>query len=140
MKNAIRLIIEDNEKLVFIKRRKKVNGKISEFYVLPGGMLDDGEDYIEAGVREAYEELNVKIEIDDFFTEEYVEELDKHEKYYFAHVVSGKIKNGTGEEFQNQSIDSPYGTFEVVKLNKSELGSYNILPVTIKDLLVATFV
>lgn len=140
MKKATRLIIEDGEKIVFIKRRKKINGSIKEFYVLPGGMLDDGEDFETAGIREAFEELSVKIEIEDFFTEDYVEELDKLERYYFAKVVSGQIKNGTGEEFQNQSIDSPYGTFEVEKINKSEIGSYNILPVNIKDLLVATYV
>jgi len=140
LKKATRLIIEDGNKLVFIKRRKKVNGGVKEFYVLPGGMLDQGEDFEMAGVREALEELSVKIEIEDFFTEDYVEELDKLERYYFAKVVSGQIKNGTGEEFQNQSIDSPYGTFEVVKINKSEIGSYDILHVNIKDLLVATYI
>lgn len=140
MKQATRLIIEDKEKLVFIKRRKKINGSVKEFYVLPGGMLDEGEDFETAGIREAFEELSVKVEIEDFLTEDYVEELDKLERYYFAKVISGKIKNGTGEEFQNQSIDSPYGTFEVVRINKSEIGSYNILPVNIKDLLVATYV
>lgn len=140
MKQATRLIIEDGEKLVFIKRRKKVNGGIKEFYVLPGGFLDDEENSEQAGIREALEELSVKVEIQEFFTELYLEELDKQEKYYFAKVISGKIKNGTGEEFQNQSIDSPYGTYEVVKINKKELGSYTILPVEIKDLLVATYV
>lgn len=140
MKQATRLIIEDGDKLVFIKRRKKINGGIKEFYVLPGGMLDEGEDFETAGVREALEELSVKVEIEEFFTEDYVEELDKLERYYFAKVISGKIKNGTGEEFQNQSIESPYGTFEVVRLNKSEIGSYSILPVSIKDLLVATYI
>ena len=140
MKKAARLIIEEGDKIVFIKRRKKINGGIKEFFVLPGGMLDDGEDFEVAGVREAYEELNVKVQIEEFLTEDYVQELDKLERYYFAKVVSGKIKNGTGEEFQNQSIDSPYGTFEVVKLNKKELGAYTILPVNSKDLLVSTYV
>ncbi|MBR5227924.1 MAG: NUDIX domain-containing protein [Clostridia bacterium] len=140
MNQATRLIIEEDDHLIFIKRRKKVNGGIKEFYVLPGGFLDDGESFEEAGVREAFEELNVKVEMQELFTEIYLEELDKNEKYFFARVLSGKIKNGTGEEFQNQSIDSPYGTYEVVKLNKKELGSYTILPVEIKDLLVATYV
>ena len=71
MKQATRLIIEDGDKLVFIKRRKKINGGIKEFYVLPGGMLDEGEDFETAGVREALEELSVKVEIEDFFTERY---------------------------------------------------------------------
>lgn len=140
LKYATRLIIEDENGIWFIKRRKKINGKIEEFYVLPGGMLDEGEDYITAGIREAYEELSIKVKVEEFFAELYVEELDKFEKYYFAKTVSGKPKCGTGEEFKNQSIESKYGTYEVVRLNKLELGAYRILPVSIKDKLVATYV
>lgn len=139
MKKATRLIIEEEDTIIFIKRRKKINGKIQEFYVLPGGMLEDNEDYISAGVREAYEELSVEVEIEEFFYEEYVDELDKFEKYYFAKITKGKAQNGMGEEFVNQNIESQYGTYEVVKLNKSELGAYKILPISIKDKLVATY-
>lgn len=139
MKQATRLIIEIDNSIVFIKRRKKINGSIQEFFVLPGGILNEGEDYISAGIREAKEELDVDIAINEFLIEEYVEELDKFERYYFAKVTHGKIKNGSGEEFQNQSIDSIYGTYEVVTLNKNELGAYKILPVSIKDRLVALY-
>lgn len=140
MKKATRLIIEDGDNLIFIKRIKKVSGSLKTFYVLPGGMLDENETWEQAGIREAKEELNIDIKIDELLVEEYNEELDKQERFYFATILKGKVSNGSGEEFRNMSIDSPYGLYEVVKISKKELGAYNILPVTIKDKLVALYI
>ncbi len=140
MQKATRLIIEDGENLVFIKRTKKVSGSPNTFYVLPGGILDENETWEQAGIREAKEELGVDIQIDELFVEEYNEELNKQERFYFATILNGKVSNGNGEEFQNMSIDRPYGLYEVVKLSKKEIGAYNILPITIKDKLVAIYI
>jgi len=140
MRKATRLIIEDGENLIFIKRTKKISGSPKTFYVLPGGMLDEDEDWEQAGIREAKEELNVDIKVDELLLEEYNEELDKQERFYFATILKGKVSNGNGEEFQDMSIDSPYGLYEVVKISKKEISAYNILPITIKDKLVATYI
>ena len=140
MKKATRLIIEDGENLIFIKRTKKVNGSPKTFYVLPGGMLDENETWEQAGIREAKEELNIDIQVDELLVEEYNEELDKQERFYFATILNGKVSNGSCEEFQNMSIDNPYGLYEVVRISKKEIAAYNILPVTIKDKLVATYI
>ena len=140
MKKATRLIIEDGDSLIFIKRTKKISGSPKIFYVLPGGMLEENETWEQAGIREVKEELNVDIQIDELFFEEYNEELDKQERFYFATILKGKVSNGSGEEFQNMSIDSPYGLYEVVKISKKEISAYNILPITIKDKLVATYI
>ena len=140
MRQATRLIIEEGNNIIFIKRTKKINGGIKVFYVLPGGMLDEGETWEQAGIREAKEELNVDVKLEELFVEEYNEDLDKQERFYFATILKGKAMQGSGEEFQNMSIDTKYGLYEIVKISKKELGSYNILPVTIKDKLVATYI
>lgn len=140
MRKATRLIIEEGNNVIFIKRTKKVNGGIKVFYVLPGGMLDEGETWEQAGIREAKEELSVDIRLDELFVEEYNQELDKEERFYFASVLKGKVKQGTGVEFQNMNIDSNYGLYEIVRISKKEIASYNILPITIKDKLVAAYV
>ncbi len=140
MKRSTRIILEIGNSIVLIKRRKKIDGKIKEFYAIPGGIVEENESWEEAGIREAKEELDVEIVIDSMLTEEYNEDLDKIERFYFAKLIKGTPKNGKGEEFVNQDINSKYGTYEVVKINKKEIGSYNILPVTIKDLLVATYI
>ena len=140
MKKATRLIIEEDNNLIFIKRTKKINGGIRTYYVLPGGHLDEGEEWEQAGVREAKEELDVDIKLDELLMEEYSQDLDKLERFYFATVLKGKVKQGSGEEFQNMSIDTKYGLYEIVRISKKELGAYNILPLSIKDKLVATFI
>lgn len=140
MKKATRLIIEENNNIIFIKRTKKINGGIKTYYVLPGGHLDEGETWEQAGIREAKEELSVDIRLDELFVEEYSEDLDKQERFYFTTILNGKIKEGNGEEFQSMSIDSKYGLYEIVRISKKELGAYNILPITIKDKLVATYI
>ena len=140
MKKATRLIIEEENNIIFIKRTKKINGGIKVFYVLPGGMLDEDETWEQAGIREAREELSVDIKLDELLLEEYNEELDKEERFYFATIAGGRVKPGNGEEFQNMSVDSKYGLYEIVRISKKELGAYNILPITIKDKLVATYI
>ena len=45
MRKATRLIIEEGNNIIFIKRTKKINGGIKTYYVLPGGQLDEGEDW-----------------------------------------------------------------------------------------------
>lgn len=140
MRKATRLIIEENDNIIFIKRTKKVSGSPKVFYVLPGGMLDEGEDYETAGIREAKEELDVDIKIDSLLMEEYNEDLDKLERFYFADVISGKIKLGNGEEFKNMDINSKHGLYEIVRISKKEISAYDILPISIKDKLVATYV
>lgn len=140
MRKTTRLIIEEKDNIIFIKRTKKVNGGIRMYYVLPGGHLDEGETWEQAGIREAKEELDVDVKLDELFVEEYNEELDKQERFYFASITNGKVKQGSGEEFQNMSIDSKYGLYEIVRISKKELGAYNIMPITIKDKLVATYV
>jgi ADP-ribose pyrophosphatase YjhB (NUDIX family) len=140
MRQATRLIIEDGEDIIFIKRTKKVSGSPKVFYVLPGGFIDEGETPEQAGIREAKEELTLDVVLDGFFTKEYVEELDKEEVYYFAKILNGRPRPGKGEEFKNMSIDSPYGLYEIAKINRKEIAAYDILPITIKDKLVATYV
>jgi len=139
MRKATRLIIEEENNIIFIKRTKKIHGIAKVFYVLPGGMVDKGETWEQAGIREAKEELDVDIRLDELFVEEYNEDLEKQERFYFATIQSGKVKQGCGEEFKNMSVDTEYGLYEIVRISKKELGAYNILPVGIKDKLVATY-
>ena len=140
MKKATRLIIEEGNDIIFIKRTKRINGGLKTYYVLPGGHLDEGEQWEEAGIREAKEELDVEVKLDGLFMEEYSEDLDKLERFYFATIVKGKVKQGNGEEFQNMSVDTKYGLYEIVKISKKELSAYNILPIYVKDKLIGTYI
>lgn len=139
MNKAARVIVEKDEYIILIKRKKKISGSIKEYLVIPGGTLNENETFEEAAVREIKEELNVDIVLEGMFYEEYNEELEKQEKYFFSKIIKGKIATGKGKEFQNQNIDNTYGTYEIFKVRKSEISAYNILPTTIKDILVGLY-
>ena len=66
------IIIEDGKLLAMFRRKIKKDGSIKEYYVIPGGGLEEGETLEENVIRELKEEFNVDIEIVKFLgTEEY---------------------------------------------------------------------
>ena len=58
-----RAVIIENGKVLTMFRRKTKNGITEEYYVIPGGGIEDGETLEENVKRELSEELNVEIEI-----------------------------------------------------------------------------
>lgn len=135
MKNTARAIIRIKDDYIFIRREKKINDQLKIFYATVGGHLEDEENFEEACVREVYEELGIRVEIDSVFYEEYIDELDKYERFYIVNYVDGELGTGMGEEFTNEDIDR-YGKYEIAIVNKNELSKYNILPITIKEKLI----
>jgi len=135
MENTARAIIKINENYIFMKREKKVNNEIKIFYATVGGHLEKNESFEDACIREVYEELGIKVEINSLFHEESNINLNKYEKFYIVNYVSGDLGTGKGEEFTNIDIDK-YGKYEVSFINENELSNYNILPTTVKDKLI----
>src|SRR5574344_2879727 len=106
MRNCARVVVEKGEFVYLLKRRKKINGSISEYYVIPGGGVELGETFEDAAKREIKEELSVDVELEDMFHEEYNEDLDKKEKFYFGRIIKGKVMIGSEGELKDQSIDN----------------------------------
>lgn len=61
--NRIRasVLIKNDDKILLIHRIKNE----SEYYILPGGGVEKGEAAVDAAVREAKEETNLDVEIDE---------------------------------------------------------------------------
>ena len=70
------------------------------YYVLPGGMLDEGEDARQAAKREAAEELGLDIEVGALVAEVLVTRTTgvSRQLYFLACTVGGTFGTGTGEE------------------------------------------
>ena len=128
------IIFDKNDNIIFIKR-KKFNKDMSInkiYYTFPGGHLEGNESFEEAVIREVYEELSLKISIDKEFIHLFNKDLKRDEIFYISNIIGGVLHAGNGPEFQN--IDYlKYGKYEIVSLNKGELGKYNILPVEVKE-------
>ena len=132
-----RAIICENNQIIFVKRTKyDKNGSIERiYYTFPGGHVEANESYEEATIREVYEELGLNIEITKEFMHIKNKELNREEKFFLVCVKSGKLGTGNGPEFEN--IDYyKYGKYEIVKINKSDLLNYNILPIEVKNRII----
>ena len=89
------IIIEDGKLLTMFRRKTKKDGSVKEYYVIPGGGLEENETLEENVIRELKEEFNVDIEIIKFLgTEEYD---DTVANYFLCKIVKGIPKLG-GEE------------------------------------------
>ncbi|MBH9968662.1 NUDIX domain-containing protein [Rossellomorea oryzaecorticis] len=87
------LIIEQN-KIAVIKR---TIGK-DEYFVIPGGGVDEGESFEEAAVREAEEELGIEVK-ELYLALEF--EQNGSQKYFFGGKYIGELGRGTGEEYRS---------------------------------------
>ena len=130
------IIIYDN-KLVTIKRTKyNENMEVkSEYYTIPGGHLENGENFEDATIRELYEELGVNVELKELYMEIDNQDLDRLEHFYIAEITDGVIGTGNGPEFQNVDY-LKYGKYEIEYLSLNELEKYNLLPMELKKNLI----
>ena len=114
------IIIEDGKLLAMFRRKVKKDSSIKEYYVIPGGGLEDGETLEENVIRELKEEFNVDIEVVKFLgTEEYDDTIAN---YFLCKIVNGTPKL-VGEELERRTNEKYY---EVRYTNKNEIDNYDI--------------
>ena len=123
----------DKKELVTIKRTKFKNGEIvKEYYTIPGGHVEAGENFNEAVIREVEEELGVMVNIEKELLTFENKDLNRTDKFFECSIKSGTLGTGTGPEWTEINIEK-YGKYELCMLDISDLDSYNLLPVEIKD-------
>lgn len=112
------ILIRD-KKIVLIKRIK--DGMV--YYVFPGGGVEDGETPEQATKREAFEELGVRIIVNDCFQKV---EFNGSQYFFNAEIVKGEIGTGQGEEFTDLTRNR--GTYEAMWVNIDDLLSIDVKP------------
>ena len=83
MIKAVVLLLESDEKIIFVKRslqRKSLPGKWS----LPSGKVEKNEEVFETAKREAKEELDVELFDLEIFDEQEVKKDGEHKIIYFV--------------------------------------------------------
>lgn len=77
-----------------------------DYYVFPGGGVDEGETPEQAAIRETMEELGIEVAI-----KQKVAEITLGPKsrqiYFLVEHVSGEFGTGTGEEFTDSDPNDP---------------------------------
>ena len=103
------IIIENNKVIAMFRRKVKDDGSVKEYYVIPGGGLEEGETLEDSVKRELKEEFSVDIEI-------------------LAHFFNCKIIDGVpklgGEELERCSKENYY---EIRKISIDDIDKIDIL-------------
>ena len=93
-------IIFINKKLIAIHRIKEKDGKCEEYYVFPGGGVEENETMEEAVIREIKEEIGIDVK-----AKKYLYKLDTEntvEHFFLCEYVNGDVGTGTGPEFTSK--------------------------------------
>ncbi|WP_339253271.1 NUDIX domain-containing protein [Sporosarcina sp. FSL W8-0480] len=118
------IIQEDNVALI----QRNRDGK--EYYVFPGGGIEDGESPEEATVREAFEELGVEIEIKSTIGTVI---FNGTQYFFLATIVGGTFGTGKGEEYE---VHSNRGTYKPMWIPIDKLEILDVRPMEIVKKLI----
>ncbi len=131
---AVAVLIKDKRVLLMWRSN---NGK--QYYVFPGGGVEEGETVEEATVRELKEETSIDAKIDKLLYHHHLidEESDSAEKdqyFYLCTYVSGTPKLGDFNE--KESMVSGLDLYKPVWVNIKKLPNLLLYPLEIKDWLI----
>ena len=136
MHTSVRGIVNYKNQIVLIHRIKtKDDGTVRDYYVTPGGKIEENESHEEALRREIKEELGIEIEIKDLCLElDDRDYNDSFQYFYNCNYKAGELGTGDGPEFTDK--ENYKGVFEIVLVDKKEISKLNLVPEKIKEILV----
>lgn len=136
MHKSVRAIIKKDGGIVLIHRiKKKEDGTYREYYVIPGGKMENGETEEQTVVREVFEELGIKIEPEKKVIEYNSDYDDSIQIFYSCKYIEGTVGTGNGPEITDKSTYQ--GLFEPVIIKFDEIKNINLVPEEIKNILVS---
>jgi 8-oxo-dGTP diphosphatase len=133
MRTRAGIVLIKENKVALIERHRAG----LDYYVFPGGGVDEGETPEQAAIRETMEELGIEVVI-----KQKVAEITLGPKsrqiYFLVKHVSGEFGTGTGEEFTDADPNDPdEGLYVPIWMPIAELPRRtNIYPVDVSKLVV----
>ncbi|RPJ25718.1 MAG: NUDIX domain-containing protein [Chloroflexi bacterium] len=126
------VLIQDNKVALIERHRAGL-----DYFVFPGGGVDEGESPEQAAVREAMEELGIEVAIKRKVAEVQLGPKS-HQVYFLVEQVGGEFGTGTGEEFVGSDPDNPQkGIYIPIWMSIDELPQHtNVYPADVSRLVV----
>jgi len=125
------VLIEDNKVALIERHRAGL-----EYYVFPGGGVEDGETHEQGAIREAREELGIEVAILQKVATIHFDQSTQH--YFLARKISGEFGTGTGEEFTDSDpFDPEEGIYVPIWMPIDELPEHEkVFPEDVAKLVV----
>lgn len=131
MRNRAGIILIHEGKLALIERNRQ--GR--HYFAFPGGGVDEGETDEQAAIREAEEELGIRVKIVQKVAE-ILRTGRRDQVYFLVEWVDGEFGTGTGEEYGE--VDPFQGTYQPVWMPMEEILSRNVVPQPLAELTAAS--
>src|SRR5512134_3205450 len=96
MRTRAGIVLIQEDKVALIERHRAG----MDYFVFPGGGVDEGESLEQAAVREAMEELGIEVEIKQKVAEIMLGQKSR-QVYFLVEQVAGEFGTGAGEEYTN---------------------------------------
>lgn len=124
MRTRAGIILIEDDKVALIERHRAG----LDYYVFPGGGVDEGETPEQGALREAMEELGVEVAIRQTVAEIHFD--NSTQKYFLVERVGGEFGSGSGEEYTDADPDNPEeGIYIPIWMPIDELpGQENVYP------------
>lgn len=134
MHKSVRGIIKKDNGIILIHRLKpREDGTIRDYYVVPGGKMEQGESEEETVKREVFEELGITVETERKLLEYNSGYDDSIQIFYLCKYIDGVVGTGNGPEMTNKSEYK--GSFNPEILKLEEIPNINLVPEEIKTFL-----
>jgi 8-oxo-dGTP pyrophosphatase MutT (NUDIX family) len=136
MRTRAGIVLIQEDKVALIERHRAG----LDYFVFPGGGVDEGESPEQAAVREAMEELGVEVAIRQMLADIQIGQKSR-QVYFLVEQIGGEFGTGTGEEFTDADPNDPgEGIYIPVWMPIDELPRHEkIFPVELAELMVESF-
>lgn len=132
MRKRAGIILIHEGRLALMERHRQ--GR--HYFAFPGGGVDEGETDEQAAIREAEEELGIKVAITQKAAT-ILREGRRDQVYFLVEWVGGEYGTGTGEEYGE--VDEFHGTYNPVWMPLEEVLIKNIVPKGLAELAVKSY-
>ncbi|MBM3255968.1 MAG: NUDIX domain-containing protein [Candidatus Moranbacteria bacterium] len=130
MKKRVRAIIFADDRIILMRREKA--GR--EYFVFPGGLVEEGESKEEALRRECREELGIEIRAVRLIKKQDLTlYADKQREYfYLCEKTGGVLGTGDGPEYQDEK--GYWGAHEPAAVPREKIKDLKLLPKNVKGI------
>lgn len=122
-----------------VKKGENPNQPYGEYYVFPGGGLEEDDGSLAEGAkREILEEFGIIVKVNEELCSRRIEnEFEEH--LFLCEYISGEFGSGTGPEFSGDPKYKERGEYLPEIISKENFKNLRVLPIEFKEKIIEKF-